>query len=177
MNRSLFTSAITISGSRKNNRQSIRLKLRYVCSSEKQALCFWRSYYLIGGTPLELLFSGGGGEPLLGRCTSLQNLVAEFLCKPQIRKRREKPDKIEHAIFHMVCNGAKSSALRTVDGTFGEASPSIWKNRRTCIFDHRYSDGTMLKAELQVRLRHNALPHTDVGVTSGSKAMGPGLLT
>ena len=90
-----------------------------------------------------------------------------------MRKARQ----VEHAIFHMVRNGEESSALRTGDGTFGEASPSICKNRRTCIFDHRYSDGTMLKAELQARLHHNPLPHTDVGVTSGSEAMGPGLLT
>lgn len=88
MNRSLSTRAITISGSSRNNRQSIRLKLWYVCSSEKQALCFWRSYYLIGGSPLELLFSGGKGNPLLRRYTSLQKLVADFLCKPRIKKKK-----------------------------------------------------------------------------------------
>lgn len=131
MNRSLSTSAITISGSSRNNRQSIRLRLRCFCSSEKQALCFWRSYYLIGGTPLELLFSvGGGGDPLLGRCTSLQKLVAEFLCKSRIRKKKKKkPDKIEHAIFHMVCNGERSSALSSRWDIWGSLSQHLEKQK------------------------------------------------
>lgn len=108
-----------------------------------QGLRFSKSYYLVGGIPLELYL--GGTPP--GRWSSLQKLVTEFLCKSQKRKRQEKPEKTEHAVFHKLHNVENSFALRTVDRTLGETSPSIWKVRRTCIFDHRYSTRSKLKAE------------------------------
>lgn len=62
-------------------------------------------------------------------------------------------------------------------GHLGKPLPASGKTKELPSLTIGIVMGPMLKAELQVRLRHNALPHTDVGVTSRSEAMGPGLLT